>query len=190
MTELLRIAFVLFLALNVAAVAARLPTAISGLPTPTRAAMFAAGMAVALGVVGLLGALHEPLLDALDVEPETFRVAAGVIAALGGLRVVAAPRRTAPAPNGWAGALVPLAFPLLLTPELAALSVSYGADEGVGVTLSALAVAGLAGWAAGTLLAGTRDAWHRTLVAGAARFAGAVLAVAGVGLVVDGVRSI
>jgi len=190
MTEFARITVILLLAMNAAAVSARVPPQISAMPAGRRGAMLAAATAVAAGVVALLAVLHGPLLDGLDVEPETFRVAAGVIAAVGGLRVFAAPRRLAPTPGGWAGALTPLAFPLILTPELAVLGVSYAADDGIAKSMAALVAAGVLSCGLTVFLTGRSDAWHRTLIAGTARFIGAVLVVAGVGLVVDGVRSI
>ena len=65
-----------------------------------------------------LVAVSTDLLDALDITPETWRIAAGSIATLVGLRVLAAPLRAEePQLHGRWAALVPVAFPLLITPS-------------------------------------------------------------------------
>lgn len=190
MSEFVRIAVILLLAINAPAVAGRLPQAVLKASVGRRAALLGLAFVIVTGVTALLAAINEPLLDGLEVEPETFRVSAGLVALLGGARLLLAPRRRAASAPGWFAAVIPLAFPLLLTPEMAALTVSYAADDGVSRTIGALVVATVASWALATVLSGRNDAWHTTLISGTARFAGAIVAVAGVGLIVDGVRAI
>lgn len=190
MTEYLRITVVVLVAVNAAAVAGRVPQPLAATSLAARAGLLAIAMAAAIGVSVALAGLHDGALDGLDIEPETFRVSAGLIAALGGGRVLIAPRRRAPAARPRLAPLVPVAFPLLLTPELAVLSVSYAADDGVATTAAALVTAGAASWALTVWLSASTDAWHDALVAGVARLAGALLVVAGAGLMVAGIRAI
>ena len=57
------------------------------------------------------------MLDALDISPESFRLAAAVVLALEGARALLLARpRTEPQLAGLGAALVPVAFPLLLSP--------------------------------------------------------------------------
>jgi len=69
------------------------------------------------------------LLDALSISPESFRIAAGVVLLLTGARWLVWPR-TAPGPF----------TAVLITPELAVLALSFGADEPTGKVLGAAAI--------------------------------------------------
>ena len=69
------------------------------------------------------------MLDALAISPESFRIAAGLVLAAAGLRTIVWPR-----PSG------PFAA-ILVTPALACLAVSFGADEATGAVLGAAAIA-------------------------------------------------
>lgn len=190
MTDFLQVSVILLVAMNAAAIAGRLPQAVATLEPSRRGAITASGVAIGAVLTGLLALTHEGILDGLEVEAESFRVAAGTIAALGGGWRMIAPRRRAPGGGGMASTFAPIAFPLMLTPELAALSVSYAADDGIGTTLAAIGVSGGITAAIAAGLSGRTDAWHEALAAAAARMTGAVLIVVGVGLVVDGVLAI
>jgi small neutral amino acid transporter SnatA (MarC family) len=108
-------------------------------------------VAAAIGVVLVL--IHEPVLDLLSVSEPTFRLGAGLVIAAMGLRsLLLAPE---PWNEGIAGgrlaALIPVAFPVLVTPELAVSAVDLGADEGsaiaiVGVLVALALVAALGSW--------------------------------------------
>jgi len=69
------------------------------------------------------------LLEALSISPESFRIAAGLVLAVTGFRTLLWP-------NAVAG---PFAA-LLVTPELACVALSFGADESIGRVLGAAAL--------------------------------------------------
>lgn len=150
---------------------------------PVMAAAAAAGAVLAAG----LGGLSAPLLDALDVGPATFRVAAAVV--LGVTSVQRLVMGGAPdggmAGGGWGRVAVPLLVPLLVTPQLAMVSISAGVDHGMlAVAAAAAAVMALAGVAA-TLPAGRAPVW-----AAGARFVAAAGVLIALALAVDGIRTI
>jgi small neutral amino acid transporter SnatA (MarC family) len=71
----------------------------------------------------------DDLLEALSISPESFRIAAGVVLAVTGIRTLVWP-------NAVAG---PFAA-VLVTPELACVALSFGADESTGRALGAAAL--------------------------------------------------
>jgi hypothetical protein len=78
----------------------------------------------------LIAAFAGDALDALDVSPESFRIAAGLVLAAAGIRELVWPRASS----------APFAA-ILLTPELVCLALSFGADEPTGRVLAAAALA-------------------------------------------------
>jgi small neutral amino acid transporter SnatA (MarC family) len=96
-------------------------------PAP-RARTAALVAAAALVIAAVL--LADPLLDALSVSPESFRIAAGLVLAAAGVRTIIWPDP----------GRVPFAA-VLVTPELTALAVSFGVDESAGRVLAAAALA-------------------------------------------------
>jgi small neutral amino acid transporter SnatA (MarC family) len=124
-------------------------------------------------------------LDALDVSPESFRLAAGLVLALEGARTLVWPRPgTEPAPPGLRAALVPVAFPLLLQPGVVTLALAAGGDEAVWEAIAALAIVlAVTAAAAGALQPGG------LLVAGS-RLLGALELAAGTELAVDAIRDV
>jgi hypothetical protein len=103
-------------------------------PRPESVALaLAAG--IALVVVAVVFA--DDVLDALSISPESFRIAAGIVLAVTAVRTLLWPAASA----------APFAA-VLITPELACLALSFGADEPLGRTLGAaaasLAVAAIA----------------------------------------------
>lgn len=146
---------------------------------------FGAGIALGLLVLAAVGA--EKLLGFLEVEPETFRVAAGVVMAAIGLRIaVFGAALPAGKSTGLEAAVFPLAIPLIAGPAVLMAAVSLGADEGVGRTVGAGAIA--VGIAFALLVTpGTRQGGALDALA---RLTGALLVAAGAGLIVDGVRAI
>jgi hypothetical protein len=131
----------------------------------------AVAVAAGAALIVVLALVADPLLDALDISPESFRIAAGIVLVAMGAAVLAHPR-----PSGPAGAL-------LVTPELACMAIAASADEGVGPALGAAAIA-LAAVAALALPPRLAPAGR------AAPFLAALGVVVGVGLVVAGVRDV
>jgi small neutral amino acid transporter SnatA (MarC family) len=148
-------------------------------------AVVAAAVTAAVAVV--LAAAHQGVLDALDVSAPTFRIGAGLVIAVTGVRsLLLTPR---PWDEGLArgrlAALVPVAFPVLITPELAVAAVAFAADEGTGIAIAG-ALVGLAGFAALGTWRGTTEAARPWLVA-LGRLAGAGTVVVGIARLVSGV---
>jgi small neutral amino acid transporter SnatA (MarC family) len=146
------------------------------------------GSALAGLAAAALAAVGEDVLDALDVSPESFRLAAGFVLAVEGARTLPWPRPATERglPGRWA-AVVPVAFPILLQPGVVVLALATGGDEVVGKAVAALAVAlGIAA-AAGAIRGGARA--EGLLVAGS-RLLGAIELSAGVVLAVDALRDV
>jgi multiple antibiotic resistance protein len=146
----------------------------------------ALGGAVAAVLVLLAALLGEDLLAALDIEPESFRIAAAIVMAISGCAALLRLRTAAPAPAGWQAGIFPLAVPLLGGPAVLVAAVSYGVDEGAGPALAA-ALPVIAVAAALTLYPVAR--W-RPAADGLARILGALLVVVAAGLAIDGVRAV
>lgn len=183
MTEFLQLAFYFFAAVN--------PAAAAGAPEPRGRALprevIGGGTAAGLAVIAAAAALSGPILDGLGVEPETFRVGAGVVLLVSG--ALAVWRGASPHQGPWEGrgvALFPLGLPVLATPAAVAAAISYGADDGASKTIAAAAVIVVA--AAGLL--GARAGRYQAATDAVARLTGAALVAVAAGLVVDGVRAI
>lgn len=141
-----------------------------------------AALAVLAVVLGL-AAVAEPLFDAADVSAPNARVAAGLVVTVTGL--VDLVRRPAPAadlPPGDRSALVPVAFPGLLEPQVGVLALAAGADEGL-LLPTALAAVVLVLW----VLA---DRVRTPFLPPLGRLVGALGVLAGTALTVDGVLSV
>jgi small neutral amino acid transporter SnatA (MarC family) len=152
------------------------------------AAMVGLGAVIALGVVLGIGWASGPVLDALQITPETFRIAAGAVALVAGLAALWKSRPGAePALDGWRAAIWPVAFPRLLAPEVAALALTTGSKEGVTATVVAAAVALVTVVA----LAGVR---RTEMGDGVLEWTGRLLAMAlvavGVFLMIDGISDV
>ena len=138
-------------------------------PTP-RALGVALVAGLALIVAGVV--LADDLLDALAISPESFRIAAGIVLAASGVRSIV-----------WPGFSGPFEA-ILVTPALACMAVSSGADEGTGKVLGAALIA-----LAVVAIAGTTR--PREPVAGlAAQFLSALQVVIAVALVISGIRDV
>jgi small neutral amino acid transporter SnatA (MarC family) len=153
-----------------------------------RAAPLAAGSLLAWGAIVVLAWFSGPLLEWLEITPETFRIAAGFTLALCGLYVLARPvPPEEPVPGGWWPSLWPVAFPRLLGPEMLALSVTTGSKEGVAATAVAAAVAlsllGLLGPVA------RRETADRVLLH-LGRLVAVALLVVAVWLLIEGIRDV
>ncbi|MBI2766373.1 MAG: hypothetical protein HYX53_10750 [Chloroflexi bacterium] len=186
MSEWLRLAIALAAAVNPAAVAA---TAAAAPPGRIRLRTIPAAAALALAIIAAAAALAGRILDGLDIEPETFRIAAGMVMATMG--VLTLWRGNTPAtidewPGGWRAAVFPLALPLLLGPATLIAALSYSADHGAARTASAAAV----GLVVASLLVAIGFGGRRVPAEAVARLTGALLVAIATGLVVDGVRAI
>lgn len=151
-------------------------------PVPVLAGTVVAGVAL----VGLAG-LADPILDLLDVNLGTFRLGAGVVLTIAGLRwlAVGTPAGTQEPLNDsrLAGFVC---FPTLLTPGAAVVAVSVGAEEGLSVAAAAVAAA--------VLIGGIGVYYRRRvpelLAHGLVRLLGGGAIVMGIAIAVDGVRTL
>ena len=139
MADLLRVVVILVAVANPAraAVAAR--------PRDCGARLLTVHVGIAAVVVALLtwlvAAASGPILDFLDISPESFRVGAGIVIAVGGIRAATVrPAVWDDLEPRWYTFALPLAFPVLLAPELVAAGLSLGADDGAGPVLAGAAV--------------------------------------------------
>jgi len=145
-----------------------------------------AGSALVFVITAALALSAETVLEWFQITPESWRMASGIIVGLVGARVLVAPQRAdEPVLDGWGAALVPVAFPLLFTPQLAALAVLFGGTESTGVAVGMLALAMVVAVAVG-MMRRTRDA----LWLASARFFGALLIIVAVLEVVEGIRDV
>ena len=183
MTDFLQLLVYLFAAVNPFAAAAAVRPAGSRLPN--RSVGLAACLAMA--AAGSAALLSDPILDGLAVEPETFRVGAGVVFLAQGALVLWLGH--APHTGTWDDALAwvsPLGVPVFATAAAVAAAVTYGADRRGPETFGAAVIAiGIA-----ALLVALRAGRSAALMDGLARVTGALLVVVAAGLVVSGVRAI
>ena len=175
---------VFFAAVNPAAVLLAIGPRLEGKPYRLAAACAGAGVAGVVIIAAAFGS--EPTLDALDVEPETFRTSAGIVMAAVGVLAIWRARITYELEASWRSGIFPIGIPLLLGPAGLAAALSYADDTGIaetavaGVVIVALTAAALA-W-----LRRPRDLALSVI----ARFSGALLVVFAVAVVVSGVRDV
>lgn len=156
-----------------------------GLPRPQPLAV---GLGLLIAVTLAITAAADSVLDWLDISPETWRIAAGIVVIGAGLWVMAFPQRHQEASlRGIAAGVVPVFFPVLLAPELFVLLKSTGADEGVSFTLWALAIP-VAGIVLLALL--RRSPTSETVMTGLSRLLGALAVVIGIALIISGIRDV
>lgn len=160
-----------------------------GLPERNGRARFgplAVGTGLVFAVAAALALTAVTALEWFQITPESWRMATGIIVGLVGARVLVAPQRAEePVLDGWGAALVPIAFPLLFTPQLAVLAVLFGGTESKSVAVGTLAVALIIAVAVG-MMRRTREA----LWLASARFFGALLIIVAVLEVVEGIRDV
>ena len=160
-----------------------------GLPEADGRARFGpllAGSVLVFVITAALALTAESLLEWFQITPESWRMASGIIVGLVGARVLVAPQRAEePVLDGWGAALVPVAFPLLFTPQLATLAVLFGGTESSSVAVGMLALAMVVAVGVG-MMRRTRDA----LWLASARFFGALLIIVAVLEVVEGIRDV
>lgn len=159
-----------------------------GLAFPGHPVTLALGSLLALGAGTALAFSGRGVLEALEISPESFRLAAALVLTVEGARALLAGQpTTAPAVPGLRAALVPVAFPLLLQPGVVVLALAAGGDDISGLAIGALAVALLLVAGTGLLPRGTRA---EALLAAGGRLLGALEIAVGVALAVDALRDV
>jgi multiple antibiotic resistance protein len=150
-----------------------------------------ASPAAAFVVLAVFGLLNEPLLDWLDISPESFQFAAGATMAPLAVRLILAgdsmPAPDRPLPSyAW---FAPFAVPMLAGPSSIIAAISYAArfGEGEAILASAIVCAVTAGLFA---LSDRFEKVPLVVVQTAARLSGGLLVLIAVELAVDGVRSV
>ncbi len=180
-------AAVLLLALNPARAVFGIPR--SGRPARTAVRLAAGGGAIGALAVCVAAMLGDPLLDALDVSEPSFRLAAGILAAVAGaIDLFRRPPPPEPALDGWRAALVPVAIPVVARPALLVLALGAGADERVLVTVGAMAL-GIGLLTALTAVSAPEGTRARVL-RWAGRLLAAGLVACGVVLAIDGLLDV
>lgn len=189
MTDFLRLMVVFLAAINPPAVARALAASPDG---PRRLARREAVLGGAVAAVVFAGAAAgaDSLLSGLDVEPESFRIAAGAVMTASGLRalfLMRSPARPADADPWWQRAVFPVAVPWLAGAAALVVAVDAGADDRGWQALAGVAVAGVATCA---LLARLPRVVRGAGGDGLAGLLGALLVVLGAAYVVEGVQSV
>ncbi len=146
------------------------------------------GSAVAGVALVPVALLAEPVLDVLDISAPTARIAVGLLLVVSGIVTFGwPPPKPEPALPGRRAALVPVAFPTLLTPGLTLLVMIAAVDLGILVTLLVTAAA-LATLPLTALVMGSKTGpvpWRVRW--GLALLCCGLLVLAGFGLLFDGV---
>jgi small neutral amino acid transporter SnatA (MarC family) len=165
-----------------------------GVPRAGRSPREVAELAALGGVAGALAVcvaalLGDPLLDALDVSESSFRIAAGIAAALAGaFDLFRRPPSPEPALEGRRAALVPVAIPLVARPVLIVLALGAGADSGVLVALGAMALG--VGVLSAAAAAWPIDGPRGRVLRWASRLLALGLVALGVVLAIDGILAV
>jgi len=153
-----------------------------------RMSVLAAGALLALGGVLALAGWSRPILDALEVSPETFRLAAGIVISVAAMITLARPRPGhEPEARGMAAGLWPVAYPRLLSVEVVALALTTGTKEGVAASLVAAAIA--FGITLGLGMIRRTEFIDRVLL-NTGRLVVVLLVIVAVFLMVDGIRDV
>ncbi|HJP40819.1 MAG TPA: MarC family protein [Dehalococcoidia bacterium] len=137
------------------------------------------------GVLMLAALVGDSVVDGLDVEPESFRTAAGIVMAVQGARMAWDPASTYRSGDGIRFAIVPLGWPVIGNAAAIMAAIGFSAD---GPDSRIFAASVLAAAVAGAAIA---QPFGRDNVApGLARALGAVLIAMAAALVVSGVRDV
>jgi small neutral amino acid transporter SnatA (MarC family) len=166
------------------------PRARTALPTePGSTAVAALGAAVTAALLAVLAVLADPLLDLVSISDATARLATGLQLVASGILAFGSPGPTPePALPGRRAALVPVFFPTLFTPGLAALTVSASVDLSAPCSFLVVALS-LATLPA--IVATEPEPPIRTRVLdGGARLLAGLLVASGLALLFDGVYDI
>ena len=146
------------------------------------------GVPVGTAALVALAAVSGPLLRSLQVTTETFVIAAGLVAVLGGGWALGFPEPAdEPEASGWRAGLWPVAFPRVVGAETIAVTVAVGAREG-----SVIAAVGIVAALAllAVLAAIPRTRLVERVLVWLARLASALLILVGVYLMIEGIRDV
>ena len=148
----------------------------------------ASGAAIGLGALLALAALARSLLDALEISPETFRIAAGLVLVIVAARMlfVSVPPAE-PVPDGAGAALWPVAYPRVISPETITLVLTSAASDGVGAMLPGLVSATVVLVALGLIRTGSLS---KRVLANLGRVLAVALVLVGIWLALQGVREV
>lgn len=114
-------------------------------PAGERAIVAVTGASTAAAVLVVLALAGSTVAGWLSVSEPTLRVAAGVVLAVGGLiALVTAAPASEPALRGRGAALVPVAIPLVLRPDIGLVALDGGTGDRVGAVVAGCVVASLA----------------------------------------------
>ena len=161
---------------------ARLSTGSPGLGAVAVGAVIALAAGAALVVAG------EAVLAALEISPESFRLAAGLVLFLEGVYRLYRPREPVPASlPGLAAGLTPVAFPLLLGPGLVVLALLAGAESVPGPAVGVLAAALAPVVPAALAPSGTAS---DRMLAASVRIVAALEIALAADLAIDGIRAV
>jgi small neutral amino acid transporter SnatA (MarC family) len=148
----------------------------------------AAGIVLGGGALVLIAASADSLLSALEVSPETFRIAAGFVLVVVGAWMVFVPvPEEEPVPAGWAAAVWPTAYPRVVSPETIIVALTIGASDGIGSFLPGLGL-GVAGLLGLGMVAPGRIG--RRVLGASGRVLAVVVIAVGVWLAVAGIREV
>jgi multiple antibiotic resistance protein len=158
-----------------------------------RGAIGVGALSFALLTVTVL--IGDPFLDWIDVSPENFQIAAGVLIAPVALRLLITgdsmiTPREADGPMPRRAWLIPLAFPLIVGPASLAAALSYGTRFGEGETIAAAAVAAAFALLACAFALPLTRSIGNLAVGALGRLNGALLMIIVVELIVDGVQTV
>lgn len=150
-----------------------------------RQAVVAACLALAILILGAW--LATPLVDWLDVAPESFRTAAGIVMAVQGASMVWNPELNYRASSGIAGGLIPLGWPVMVNAGALLATVSFAADT---ANAQVIGVAAIAVGLTAAVVAVVPAERSRNALLGGARVTGAFLVPAAAAVIVSGVRDV
>lgn len=145
------------------------------------------GAGVAMVVVTGAALAGDSVLGWLSVRPESWRIAAGIVAGFTGVRrLVGGTPAAEPTLASVPAALIPAAFPMLVTPVVLMLAIAGGVDTGAGSVIAGFSAALVLGAAAAAV---PGEAGSRLWVAGS-RFSAAVLVLAAVVMIISGIADV
>lgn len=162
-----------------------MPDAASG---RVRSVPVSLGLLIGGAVLVSLALVSGPLLSGLRVTPETFTIAAGLVAVLAGAWALGYPEPARePEPVGWLSAVWPVAVPRVIAAETIVMAIAVGSREGVAAVAVGAAVA-LGCLAA--LGAFARGPITDRVMSWLSRTTAALLILVGVYLMIEGIRDV
>ena len=159
-----------------------------GIPDNSGARIAVTGGGAVIAFAGAASAewWAQPFLDALEITAETWRIAAGSIALVAGVWVLMFPiRKPESGLGGWGAMLAPIAFPLILTPELASFTLLFAVTEPANRWLPVLAVALLTVPVAAIWQVRRPGLWR-----GSSRLVAALLVAVAITQIIEGIRDV